>query len=121
MTNSSALVKHTGLVAVIALCGALAPQLGCAADDDAAADETSQSTDNVIQPHVACRRVTASSIPVFSTPGGSAVQCTFLQGDRFSALDQAAPFGRLTTWCPRKVPVSQGTTAYAQFAGTTGC
>ena len=123
MINSSTLVKHTGLVAVIALCGALAPQLGCAAGGGDAADETSQSSDNVISPRVSCRRVTASSIPVFTTPGGSTVLCRFLQGDRFSFFEVTAPLNRLTTWCPRGVPVSQGTTGYAQLAGTVdgGC
>jgi hypothetical protein len=45
MMKLSTLVKRTGLVAAIALCGALAPQLGCAVDGGDVPDETSQSDD----------------------------------------------------------------------------
>jgi hypothetical protein len=48
MMKLSTLVKRTGLVAAIALCGALAPQLGCAVDGGDALDETSQSSDNLV-------------------------------------------------------------------------
>jgi hypothetical protein len=121
MMNSSTLVKHTGLVAIIALCGALAPQLGCAADSSDAADQTSELSESVISPPVPCRLVTASSIPVFTSQDGSAVLCRFLHGDRFSSLGSTQPFGRFITWCPRGVPVQQGTTGFAQVAGTTNC
>jgi hypothetical protein len=82
---------------------------------------TSSAVDDVIKPHVSCRRVTAAGIPVFSTPNGSGVLCSFFQGDRFSYFGVTGLFSRLTTWCPRGVPKSQGITGYAQLAGTAGC
>ena len=130
MVNCNTLAKRTGLIAVIALCGILAPQLGCTADGSDTADETSQSSDktsqssdSVITPRVSCRIVTASSIPVFTTQDGGTVLCRFLKGDKFSFFGFTQPFNRMITWCPRGVPPSQGTTGFAQLAGTVdgGC
>jgi len=89
----------------------------------AAAPANRSAADGVINPRVPCRRVTASSIPVFSSPTGGGVLCTFFQGDVFSEFGQIVSNGRWVTWCPRGVPPSQGTTAYAQNAGTVngGC
>jgi hypothetical protein len=53
MMKFSTLVRRTGLAAAIALCGALAPQLGCAVDDGDAPDQTSQSSDNLAAPKAA--------------------------------------------------------------------
>ncbi len=87
----------------------------------ASADRT--AIDAVVNPRVPCRRVTASSIPVFSSSTGGGVLCTFFQGDVFSEFGQIVSNGRWVTWCPRGVPPSQGTTAFSQNAGTVngGC
>jgi len=79
--------------------------------------------DDVVTPLVSCRRVTASSIPVFTTPSGGTVLCSFFNGDVFSHFGFVTPPGRYITWCPRGVPPSQGTTGYAQAGGTVdgGC
>ena len=79
-----------------------------------------------VTPRVSCRRVTASSIPVFTAPNSNTVLCRFFSGDKFSYFNvvQASGFpARLTTWCPRGVPPAQGTTGYAQISGTVdgGC
>lgn len=65
-----------------------------------------------------CRKVTASSIPIFATPTGSAVHCTFFAGDVFQYLSIGNPPLRYETWCPRHVPRSQGEVSWAQAAGT---
>jgi hypothetical protein len=98
-----------------------------AKDGEDAAGATASAPDgaegNAVTPRVSCRRVTASSIPVFSTPSGSGVLCRFFAGDRFSHFGFVSPPGRYITWCPRGVPPAQGTTGYAQAAGTVdgGC
>jgi hypothetical protein len=84
------------------------------------------SSANEVTPRVSCRRVTASSIPVFTAPNSNTVLCRFFAGDKFSYFNvvQASGFpARLTTWCPRGVPPAQGTTGYAQISGTVdgGC
>jgi len=63
-----------------------------------------------------CRRVTASSIPVYTTGTGSTVRCRFLRGDVFSYV--ASGGGRYLTWCPRRTPPGQGVFSWAQGAGT---
>lgn len=75
-------------------------------------------------PKVACRRVTAGGgIPAFTHPTGGSVSCRFFHNDLFSHFGQIVSSNRYITWCPRGVPPSQGTTAYAQGAGTIdgGC
>jgi hypothetical protein len=77
-------------------------------------------------PRVSCRRVTASSIPVFTATNSNTVRCRFFAGDVFSHFGfvQSPGFSlRVITWCPRGVPPSQGTTSYAQVSGTVdgGC
>lgn len=85
-----------------------------------------KSSADEVTPRVSCRRVTASSIPVFTAPNSNSVLCRFFSGDKFSYFNvvQAPGFAaRLTTWCPRGVPPAQGTTGYAQISGTVdgGC
>ena len=99
-----------------------------AADEQTPEEATDPATtpNDVVTPRVSCRRVTASSIPVFRAPNSNSVLCRFLQGDKFSYFEvvQASGFpARLTTWCPRGVPPSQGITGYAQISGTVdgGC
>jgi hypothetical protein len=87
---------------------------------------SAKSSADEVTPRVSCRRVTASSIPVFRAPNSNSVLCRFFAGDKFSYFNvvQASGFpARLTTWCPRGVPPAQGTTGYAQIAGTVdgGC
>ena len=65
-----------------------------------------------------CRKVTASSIPIFATATGSAVHCTFFAGDVFQYLGTGSPPLRYETWCPRHVPLSQGEISWAQASGT---
>jgi hypothetical protein len=97
--------------------------------DDQTPDESvapAKSSADEVTPRVACRKVTASSIPVFTAPGSNSVRCRFLAGDKFSYFGavQAPGFPqRLVTWCPRGVKPSDGTTSYAQLAGTVdgGC
>ncbi len=87
------------------------------------ASTNSSAIDGAIQPRATCRRVTATSVPVFTSPGGSAVLCRFLKGDVFVNFGQVSPFGRYINWCPRGVPPNQGTEGFVQQAGTTasGC
>jgi hypothetical protein len=103
-----------------------------AADEQTPAEQTpAEATDSATNatdetdPRVSCRVVTASSIPVFSAPAGTGVLCRFPRGTRFSHFGPViTPFGtRYITWCPLGVPPSQGTTGYAQGAGTVdgGC
>lgn len=94
-----------------------------APDESATAEEAAPGTDDEVGPLVSCRRVTASSIPVFTTPSGGTVLCSFFNGDVFSHFGFVSPPGRYITWCPRGVPPSQGTTGYAQASGTVdgGC
>jgi hypothetical protein len=97
--------------------------------DEQTPDESTapaQSSADEATPRVSCRRVTASSIAVFTAPNSNSVLCRFFAGDRFSYFNvvQAPGFpARLTTWCPRGVPPAQGTTGYAQISGTVdgGC
>ena len=90
-----------------------------------APDSPATTAANDATPRVSCRRVTASSIPVFTTTTGSTVACSFFQGDTFSyfGVVTTGSISRLITWCPRGVPPAQGFTAYAQIAGTVdgGC
>jgi hypothetical protein len=65
-----------------------------------------------------CKKVTASSIPVFTTAGGSTVRCTFFAGDVFQYEATFTSNGRAETWCPRHTPISQGLISWAQAAGT---
>jgi hypothetical protein len=66
-----------------------------------------------------CRRVTASSIPVYATASGSTVNCRFLKGDFFTILGSTnAGGGRYLSWCPRHTPIDQGVLSWAQAAGT---
>jgi hypothetical protein len=71
---------------------------------------------------VPCRRVTASSIPVFSTATSGTVNCRFLAGDVFQ-YTAVSSNGRYLTWCPRHTPPEQGVFSWAQGAGTvaSGC
>ncbi len=96
--------------------------------DEAAAAATSPASGPTsdITPRVSCRRVVVSSIPVFTAPNSNSVRCSFFSGDKFSYFGVVQSPGfpqRLITWCPRGVPPSQGTTSYAQIAGTVdgGC
>lgn len=103
-----------------------APDQGQAAtptDDHAASgtDPAKPVAVGPVAPQVACRLVTAASIPVFTTTTGGTVSCTFFRGDRFSYFGQVIANGRLVTWCPRGVPPAQGRQAYAQLAGTGPC
>ena len=84
----------------------------------------SASADNqLITPRTPCRRVTAGSIPVFTSSSSTTVRCTFRAGDVFSYFAVASPPLRFQTWCPRGVPPAQGTVSWAQGAGTVdgGC
>ena len=63
-----------------------------------------------------CRQVTASSIPVFTTPTSNDVRCRFLRGDIFSYV--ATFRGRYETWCPRRTPPEQGVFSWAPEAGS---
>jgi hypothetical protein len=76
-----------------------------------------------ITPRVACRLVTAAAINVWSAPNGGFVRCQFFRNDRFSHFGRVVSSNRYITWCPRGVPPSQGTTSYADGAGTVdgGC
>ena len=65
-----------------------------------------------------CRKVTASSIPVFTTATGSTVRCTFFAGDIFEYQIAGSPPLRFETWCPRHTPLSQGVVSWAQGTGT---
>lgn len=96
---------------------------GAVSAADATTSEKRSTIDGVISPRTPCRRVTASSIPVFTTTTGSTVSCRFLQGDVFSYFGTVIANGRFVTWCPRGVPPAQGHEAYAQAAGTVngGC
>lgn len=82
-----------------------------------------QGDDKEATPRVACRLVTASSIPVWSAPSGGFVRCNFFAGDRFSHFGRVTATNRYVTWCPRGVPPAQGVESYAQGAGTVdgGC
>jgi Flp pilus assembly protein TadG len=85
---------------------------------------TAASADKpLITPRTPCRRVTASSIPVFTSSSSGTVRCTFFAGDVFSYFAAASPPLRFQTWCPRGVPPAQGTVSWAQGAGTVdgGC
>jgi hypothetical protein len=90
---------------------------------DALASAKSSAIDGVIHPRIPCRRVTATSVPVFSSPNGSGVLCRFFQGDVFTNFGQVLPSGRYINWCPRGVPPAQGTEGFVQAAGTvaSGC
>jgi len=74
-----------------------------------------------VTPRVSCRLVVVSSIPVFTTPTSNVVRCRFPLNTRFSHFGAAG--NRWITWCPLGVPPSQGTTSFAQNAGTIdgGC
>lgn len=87
------------------------------------AGATASADDRLISPRTPCRRVTASSIPVFTSSTSGTVRCTFFAGDVFSYFAAATPPLRFQTWCPRGVPPSQGTVSWAQGAGTVdgGC
>lgn len=85
------------------------------------ASANSSAIDDGIKPRIPCRRVTAASVPVFSTPNGSTVLCTFFRGDVFTNFGQVSPFGRYINWCPRGVPPSQGIEGFVQAAGTVSC
>ena len=65
-----------------------------------------------------CRRVTASSIPVYTTGRSSTVRCRFLNGDIFQYFLWGSPPLRYLTWCPRNVPLAEGEFSWAQDAGT---
>jgi hypothetical protein len=69
-----------------------------------------------------CRRVTASSIPLFSTAAGSTVVCRFLQGDQFiiAALSNDNG-GRGLSWCNRGTSPDNGIFSWASLAGTVDC
>lgn len=82
------------------------------------------STDvNAVPAASGCRRVTASSIPVYTTATGFTVKCTFFAGDVFQYVLVGSPPLRYLTWCPRHTPPSQGEFSWAQGAGTVaaGC
>ena len=67
----------------------------------------------------ACRRVTVSSIPVYSTPTSSTVNCRFQSGDVFLWIISDSAGGlRYLTWCPRHAAFDQGIFSWAQSAGT---
>lgn len=87
---------------------------------DESTDSAKSATDEA-EPRVSCRLVTAASIPVFTTPTSGVVRCTFPRGTRFSHFGAAGV--RWITWCPLGVPPAQGTTSFAQNAGTVdgGC
>src|SRR5262249_11578871 len=65
-----------------------------------------------------CRKVTASSIPVYNSQTGPVVSCRFFAGDIFIYLAVVTPPTRYETWCPRHVPITQGTVSFAPAAGT---
>jgi hypothetical protein len=121
-------------VAAVSLLGACAEQLTPDAPDttEQAAAEASQDAtlampaidakaDVAVNPAfvpIGCRKVTAASIPVFTTAAGSTVRCTFLRGDIFQYQATFIPNNRAETWCPRHTPLANGVISWAQAAGT---
>jgi hypothetical protein len=103
-----------------------APKESVAPEQGASASDTEPAPGEAVTPRVPCRRVTAASVPFFTAPNSNTVACRFFAGDVFSYFNVVQSPGfpaRLTSWCPRGVPPAQGTTAYAQIAGTVdgGC
>jgi hypothetical protein len=73
----------------------------------------------VTLPVVGCRRVTSSSIAVFTTATSSTVVCRFLQNDQFifiGTTDEGG--GRVLTWCGRGTAPNRGVFSWAQLPGT---
>src|SRR5688572_12861752 len=66
-----------------------------------------------------CRRVTAASIPVYSTATSNTVRCRFLRGDTVTVLGTSSN-GRFLSWCPRHTPIEQGVFSWGTLAGTVG-
>ena len=134
--------RHTmrlGMLMVAAMASLL---VACAVEDDeVAADETAiveqASTETDVKVAMGtvdlakpaadgveiaagpCRRVTAGSIPVFTTATSNVVRCRFLQGDTVTVLGTSSN-GRFLSWCPRRTPIEQGLFSWGTLAGTVG-
>jgi hypothetical protein len=126
--------KRLGLWMVAAMASVL---VACAVEDgEVASDETAtvekastvtgdelstifltrDADDEVALAAAPCRRVTAASIPAYSTATSGTVNCRFLRGDTISYI--AVSNGRFLTWCPRHTPPSQGVFSWGTLSGT---
>jgi hypothetical protein len=125
MSGVGMLMTATSLLAACAVDGGqLSPDRSTTTEESSVTSEeftirNASAEDSAVAPAANhCRRVTASSIPVYTTATGSTVRCRFLNGDVFQYFLVGSPPLRFLSWCPRNVPASQGEFSWAQGSGT---
>jgi hypothetical protein len=131
--------RHTTRLGMLMVAAMASLLVACAVEpDDAALDETATveeastvtvtignidmskpAADRVTIAAGPCRRVTAASIPVYSTATSNTVRCRFLRGDTVTVLGTSSN-GRFLSWCPRHTPIEQGVFSWGTLAGTVG-